>query len=185
MAFSGASTRGPLRSTVMSGCTVGRPRTSTVRRRGVAKNPSPSQERRASSSRDRTLRLSSSAPPACIRAGISSERTSNSRSGMARAHRCAVTEVRKSLVRACDLSGPATLVVMPGLVPGISLNLVGRTLGNTWMAGTSPAMTWSGHRAGAWELLEQDTRRPPPARPRSRPWPARGRGRCRPRVPPR
>ena len=35
IAFSGASTRGPLRSTVMLGCFVGKSRTRTTRRRGV------------------------------------------------------------------------------------------------------------------------------------------------------
>jgi len=33
-----------------------------------------------------------------------------------------------------------TLHVMPGLVPGIH---VYRTASKTWMAGTSPAMTWN------------------------------------------
>ena len=41
----------------------------------------------------------------------------------------AVTEARNILVWALGLCGPTTLVVMPGLVPGISLNLIGRKSG--------------------------------------------------------
>src|SRR3990170_4175138 len=77
MAASGASMRGPLRSSLNSGERAGRPSTTAVRRRGVAKvlislysSPAPASacpRRRARSSRARV----------CIRAGISSENNSS------------------------------------------------------------------------------------------------------------
>src|SRR5680860_551940 len=82
MACSGASMRGPLRSSLTSGERFGRPSTTAVRRRGVANvlispNSSPaalslSPSRRARSSRARV----------CIRAGISSENSSSRSSSM-------------------------------------------------------------------------------------------------------
>ena len=97
IAFSGASTRGPLRSTVMSGCTAGRPGTIRARRRGVAKVCVLLVGETGSLSREQTCFSSSCAPPGCMRAGISSESTSSRRSGMACAHKRAVHELRNTL----------------------------------------------------------------------------------------
>jgi hypothetical protein len=40
-----------------------------------------------------------------------------------------------------SMQPPETLIVMPGLVPGIHVFFPRHTARKTWMAGTSPAMT--------------------------------------------
>ncbi len=81
-AFSGASTRGPLRSSRAAWVISGRPVMCSTRRRGVAKAAAASYVKPASTSFSVTSRFRSSAARACIRAGISSEKSSSSRSGI-------------------------------------------------------------------------------------------------------
>ena len=115
IAFSGASTRGPLRSTVMSGCSSRQARTSRARRRGVAKV-----------------------------SGFPNEPASLEQLGA------------DLVLQAPSPRPPASAPGFPRRAPPAA--------GQAWFA-----LTWPS----------------PPARPRSRPWPARGRARCRPRAPPR
>src|SRR5690348_7362580 len=82
MAFSGAPTRGPLRSSDVSGCLVGRPPITSVRRRGPANDFADSNSNPRSESAPTTKRSRSFAAPICMRAGISSESSSSRRSGM-------------------------------------------------------------------------------------------------------
>jgi len=82
-AASGASARGPLRSSRRAFAPAGRPRMSRVRRRGPAWARAPSQARPRSTRPSVTRLRRSSAARVCIRAGISSENSSSSRSGMA------------------------------------------------------------------------------------------------------
>src|SRR5262249_24957717 len=82
MAASGASTRGPFLSSLMSGERDGSPSTTAVKRRGVTKvfislNSSPASPSALPSSRARSSRAR-----ACMRAGISSENNSSRSSAM-------------------------------------------------------------------------------------------------------
>ena len=83
-AFSGASTRGPLRSSSISGVRAGRPGTCSTRRRGVEWTSGVPWSMPASFSPFVTISRRVSRAPGCIRAGISSERISSRRSGMGR-----------------------------------------------------------------------------------------------------
>src|SRR6516164_7611641 len=82
MAPSGAPTRGPFFSSLTSGCLTGMPSTASASRRGVTNAFAPSYTRPASTSRSVTSLRKSSAARACMRAGISSENSSSSRSGI-------------------------------------------------------------------------------------------------------
>ncbi len=82
MAWSGAPTRGPLRSSVRSGWAGGRPSAARVRRRGPAKAVRASGNRPAPASFSRAMRSRSRAAWACMRAGISSDRSSSNSWGM-------------------------------------------------------------------------------------------------------
>ena len=81
-AFSGALTLGPLRSSRVAGLTFGKPDTVRINRRGVTYDVASSWHNPASARPSVTRRFKSSAAFACIRAGISSDRSSISRSGM-------------------------------------------------------------------------------------------------------
>ena len=69
-------------------------------------------------------------------------------------HSCPACDICMISLWACDLSSLATLIVLPGLVPGISMGQAG---GGAWMAGTSPAMTRGERGPKSWEPLNQDT----------------------------
>ena len=81
-ACSGAPTRGPRRSSLTSARAAGRPSTTSANRRGVAKARASLNSRPAAFSPSLTSRLRSSAARACMRAGISSLRSSRSSSAI-------------------------------------------------------------------------------------------------------
>ena len=80
MAFSGASTRGPLRSSRTSSVFTGRPSITRPRRRGPAKVVSEDQASPAAFSFSPSSFSRSASARGCIRAGISSQKISNSNS---------------------------------------------------------------------------------------------------------
>src|SRR5882762_7471565 len=84
MAFSGAPTRGPFFSSETSGCFAGRPEIASVSRLGPAKPRTASNSSPRSESAPTTSRSRSFAACVCMRAGISSEKSSRSRSGICR-----------------------------------------------------------------------------------------------------
>ena len=82
MAFSGASARGPLRSSTVVGLSVNSPSTVSARRRGVEKPAADEYVKPASTIASVISFFKSSAARRCIRAGISSEKSSIRRSGI-------------------------------------------------------------------------------------------------------
>ena len=82
MACSGALTRGPLRSSAMSGDLAGTPSTTSASRRGVANALASPASRPSAFSPSVTSRFKSSAARPCMRAGISSENSSSSSSAI-------------------------------------------------------------------------------------------------------
>src|ERR1043166_45142 len=82
MARSGAPTRGPFFSSLTSGWRAGTPSTASASRRGVTNARAASYTSPASTRRSVTSFFKSSAAFACMRAGISSEKSSSKRSGI-------------------------------------------------------------------------------------------------------
>ena len=82
IAWSGAPTLGPFSSSSRSAWASGRPSTTRDRRRGPAKAFMPSLIRPAADRPSRIMRSRSRAAWACMRAGISSEKSSSSSWGM-------------------------------------------------------------------------------------------------------
>ena len=82
IAFSGASAFGPFRSSTVVGLSASSPSTVSVRRRGVAKAAAEAYVSPASTTPFVIAFFRSSAARACMRAGISSEKSSISRSGI-------------------------------------------------------------------------------------------------------
>src|ERR1700716_944086 len=82
IAWSGAPTRGPRLSSLTSARAVGRPSTTRARRRGVTKARASPNAKPAAFRPSQTSRLRSSAARACMRAGISSLRSSRSSSAI-------------------------------------------------------------------------------------------------------
>ena len=81
-AASGAPTFGPLRSSRASGCAAGKSAMCNASRRGVAKAAPPAENSPLAASASVTSRFRSSAACACMRAGISSQKSSRRRSGI-------------------------------------------------------------------------------------------------------
>ena len=82
MAWSGAPTRGPLRSSDRSAWATGRPSATSVSRRAPPKVFSASGSSPSAASFSRAMRSRSRAAFACMRAGISSESSSSSNWGI-------------------------------------------------------------------------------------------------------